>query len=35
MPDKECVDKMRVSRANFYFSVVVVAIIATMIILNT
>ena len=33
MPDKNCVDKMRVSRANFYFSAIVVAFIAIMIFL--
>jgi hypothetical protein len=35
MPNKKTVDEMRVSRANFYFSIVVVAIIAIMIFLNT
>jgi hypothetical protein len=35
MPDKNCVDKARVSRANFYFSVIAVAIIAIMIFLNS
>lgn len=31
MPDKKCVDEMRVSRANTYFSIVFVAFIAIMI----
>jgi len=35
MPDKKCVDEMRVSRANIYFSVLVAAIIVIMIFLNT
>lgn len=33
MPDKNCVDKMRVSRANTYFSILFVAFIAIMIFL--
>jgi hypothetical protein len=35
MPDKNCVEKVRASRANFYFSVVAVAIIALIIFLNS
>jgi len=35
MPDKNCVDKVRASRANFYFGVVAVAIIALIIFLNS
>jgi len=35
MPDKDCVEKVRASRANFYFGVIAAAIIAIIVFLNS
>ena len=35
MPDKNCVDKVRASRANFYFGAIFLALITLLIFLNS